>query len=222
MIYAYLRQAPQSLLLSEQQKIIFTFALTQKIQIDKEVIEYSAKHRFVETREEFEKFVHGLKKNDLIIVATLSSLSNFADEAVKIITCFLSRDVTLYVASLGMYINEQTPIGDILPLLNDLREAQKAQSRYIGRPKGSKSYSKFDVSYTQIVNMLKNGQSVSAIARDLQVSRTSLKDYIDSRGIKEIINGSFVSIDKTQASKQIHDKLIICPFENINHNTKGK
>lgn len=221
MIYAYLRQAPQSQLLSEQQKFILSFALTQMIQIDKEVIEYSAKHRPVETREEFEDFVHGLKKNDSIIIATLSSLSNLADEVVKIITCFLSQGVDLFVASSGIHISRLTPIGEILPLLNDLREAQKAQSRQIGRPKGSKSYSKFDVNYTQILDMLKNGQSVSAIARILQVSRTSLKDYIDSRGIKEILNGSFVSIDKTQDSKQTHDKLIICPFENKNHITKG-
>ncbi|MDD5405329.1 MAG: recombinase family protein [Sulfurovaceae bacterium] len=221
MIYAYLRQAPQSLLLSQQQKFILSFALTQLIQIDKEVIEYSAKHRPVEERGEFESFVHGLKENDSIVVATLSSLSNFADEAVKIITCFLSRGVTLFVASSGVCINQSTPIGDILPLLNDLREAQKAQSKHIGRPKGSKSYSKFDASYVKILDLLKNGQSVSAIARELQVSRTSLKDYIDSRGIKEILDSSFVSIDKTQTSEHTHDKLIICPFKNTNHITKG-
>jgi len=221
MIYAYLRQAPQSQLLSEQQKIISTFALTQIIQIDKEVIEYSAKHRPIEAREEFENFVHDLKQKDGIVVATLSSLSNLADEVVKIITCFLSRGVDLFVASSGIHISRLTPIGEILPMLNDLRDAQKARSKHIGRPKGSKSYSKFDSSYTQIVDMLKSGQSVSAIARALQVSRTSLKDYIDSRGIKEIINGSFVSIDKTQISKQTHDKLIICPFENTNHITRG-
>ncbi|MGW8168533.1 MAG: recombinase family protein [Sulfurovaceae bacterium] len=221
MIYAYMRQAPQSQLLSEQQKSILSFALTQMIQIDKEVIEYSAKHRPVEEREEFEGFVHSLKANDSIIVTTLSSLSNLADEGVKIITCFLSRGVDLFVASSGVHINRLTPIGEILPMLNDLREAQKARSKHIGRPKGSKSYSKFDASYTQIVDMLKSGQSVSAIARALQVSRTSLKDYIDSRGIKEILSGSFVSMDKTQASKQTHDKLIICPFENTNHITGG-
>ncbi len=221
MIYAYMRQAPQSQLLSEQQKSILSFALTQMIQIDKEVIEYSAKHRPVEEREEFESFVQSLKENDRIIVATLSSLSNLADEGVKIITCFLSRGVDLFVASSEVYINRLTPIGEILPMLNDLREAQKARSRHIGRPKGSKSYSKFDASYTQIADMLKSGQSVSAIARALQISRTSLKDYIDSRGIKEILNGSFVSMDKAQASKQTHDKLIICPFENTNHITRG-
>jgi hypothetical protein len=65
--------------------------------------------------------------------------------------------------------------------------------------------------------MLNSGQSVSLISRELNVSRSSLKDYIESRGIKDILNDSDI---QKEPSKRLNDKLIICPFEK-NNITKG-
>ena len=217
MTYAYLRQMPNHSNLSDQQRTILSFALTQGLQIDKEVIEYSTKSRPIEEREEFDKFLKSLNENeDVIIVEHLSILSDVVEEIVKVINCMLSRGIVLYLAKTGVKITKMTPLVEVFPLLNDLREAQQAKTGQIGRPKGSRSSSKFDVYQAQIIALLKEGKSVSAIARELNVSRSSLKDYIESRGIKELVKGSWMEIVTPQQVPGIDNTVLICPFEQAN------
>jgi DNA invertase Pin-like site-specific DNA recombinase len=190
--------------------------LTQGLQIDKEVIEYSTKNRPIEEREEFEKFLHTLTEGDIIVVEHLSILSDVVEETVKVINCMLSHGITLFVANSGTSVRKETPLVDVFPLLNDLREAQKAKTGQIGRPKGSRSSSKFDVYQSRIIELLKEGLSVSAIARELNVSRSSLKDYIESRGIRELVNGSWMEIAVPQQIPGADNTVLICPFEQNN------
>jgi DNA invertase Pin-like site-specific DNA recombinase len=216
-IYAYMRQYLNSESVSQQRKAIATFALKKSININKEVIEYTTKNICVEERLEFEKFVHTLKKGDIIVLSDISMFSSSAEDVVKVITCLISRGVEALVANSRASINKETTLREFLPYLNDLRDAQKKVSKTIGRPKGSRSNSKFDSLYSQILKMLNNGDTVSLIAKELNVSRSSLKDYIQSRGIKDILNDS--SLEK-EPSKRLSDKLIICPFDKKNI-TKG-
>lgn len=213
MTYAYLRQMPDNNNMSEQQRNILSFSLTQNIDIDKEVIEYSSKNHLIEERKKFEAFMHSLEEGNTLIIDTLSVLSDRAEELIKIINCMLSRSIDLYIASSKTLINKETTIVEIFPLLNDLREAQKAKSNQIGRPKGSRSSSKFDAYQPQIISLLKEGLNVSAIARELEVSRSSLKDYIESRGIRELVEGSWMEINQPQKISGVDNTLLICPFE---------
>lgn len=212
MTYAYLRQMPDNNM-SKQQRNILSFSLTQNLDIEKEVVEYSSKNHFIEERKKFEEFMHSLKEGDSLVVDTLSVLSNRAEELIKVINCMLSRKIDLYIASSKTFINKKTTIVEVFPLLNDLREAQKAKSNQIGRPKGSRSSSKFDVYQSQIISLLKEGLSVSAIARELGVSRSSLKDYIESRGIRELIEGAWMEINQPEKMSGVDNTLLICPFE---------
>jgi len=219
MTYAYLRQMPNCSNLSQQQRSILSFALTQGLQIDKEVIEYSTKNRPIEEREEFEEFLYSLNEGeDMIVVEHLAILSNAVEELVKLINCMLSREIALYIANTGTVIKKEAMLVDVFPLLNDLREAQKAKTRQIGRPKGSRSSSKFDVYQPQIISLLKEGKSVSAIARELGVSRSSLKDYIESRGIRELVKGSWMEISSSRQIPSVDNTVLICPFEQDNNN----
>ena len=213
MNYAYLRQMPDNNNMSEQQRNILSFSLAQDLEIDKEVVEYSSKNHLIEDREKFEEFMHSLEEGSSLIVDTLSVLSNRAEELIKIINCMLSRSIDLYIASSQKRINKETTIVEIFPLLNDLREAQKAKSNQIGRPKGSRSSSKFDAYQPQIISFLKEGMNVSAIARELSVSRSSLKDYIESRGIRELVEGSWMEINQPQKSASVDNTILVCPFE---------
>ncbi len=213
MIYAYLRQLLGKRNIAQQQSMILSFSLSQGLSIDKEVFEYSNKNRSIEEREQFEKFIHELKEGDAIIVDEIWMLSEKVDEVVKVINCILSRGITLYSASSQTTINIQSPIGDIFPLLNTLREEERSRQNQIGRPKGSRSSSKFDKYQTRIISALKESMNVSAIARELGVSRSSLKDYIESRGIKEMIEGSWVEISPSGYNSETEDKLLICPYE---------
>jgi DNA invertase Pin-like site-specific DNA recombinase len=213
MTYAYLRQIPGHGNLSEQQRHILSFALTRGLQIDKEVIEYSTKQRSIEERHEFEKFLHSLEKGDRIVVEYLAVLSDNVEEVVKVINCMLSRDITLYLAANKIKIDKNTSLVEVFPLLNDLREAQKANTGRIGRPKGSRSSSKFDVYQAQIIAMLKEDMNVSAIARELGVSRSSLKDYIESRGLRDLVKGTWMEIADLQRYENVDNTVLICPFE---------
>lgn len=213
MTYAYLRQMPDSNNMSEQQRNILSFSLTQNLEIEKEVIEYSSKNHPIEERKKFEEFMHSLEEGDILIVDTLSVLSDRAEELIKIINCMLSHKIDLYIASAKTCIDKTTTVVEVFPLLNDLREAQKAKSNQIGRPKGSRSSSKFDAFQPQIITLLKEGMNVSAIARELNVSRSSLKDYIESRGIKELVEGSWMEISQPQNISGVDNTILVCPFE---------
>ena len=218
MTYAYLRQMPDNVNLSDQQRNILSFSLTQGMEIDKEVIEYSTKNHPIEERKQFEEFLHSVEDGDTLVVDTLSVLSDKAEEMIKVFNCMLSRDIDLYVASMHLHVTKETPIVRIFPLLNDLREAQKARSNQIGRPKGSRSSSKFDVYQAQIISLLREGMNVSAIARELGVSRSSLKDYIESRGIRELVEGSWMEINTLKQVQGVDNTVLICPFEQEKEN----
>jgi len=226
MTYAYLRQMSDNANLPDQQRNILSFSLTQGLEIDKEVIEYSTKNHPIEERKQFESFLHSMSDGDYLVVDSLSVLSDRAEEMIKVFNCLLTHNIELYIAGIQLHISRETPIVKVFPLLNDLREAQQAKSNQIGRPKGSRSSSKFDIYQTQIISLLREGMNVSAIARELGVSRSSLKDYIESRGIRELIEGSWMEISNTKQVPGVDNTVLICPFEQErdaqkNHKRKG-
>jgi len=213
MNYAYLRQIPDSHSMSHQQQVILSYSLTQKLEIDKEVIEYSSKNHLIEDRDKFEEFMHSLEEGSSVVIDTLSVLSSRTEELIKIINCMLSRKIILYIASAKRIVSQQTTLVEIFPLLNDLREEQKAKSNQIGRPKGSRSPSKFDIYQPQIISFLKEGMNVSAISRELGISRSSLKDYIESRALRELTEGSWMEIVPNQDLREVDNTVLVCPFE---------
>ena len=217
MNYAYLRQIPESHSMPQQQRVILSYSLTKKLEIDKEVVEYSSKNHLIEDRDKFEEFMHSLEEGSSVVVDSLSVLSSRTEELIKIINCMLSRKIILYIASAKKVVSKNTTLAEIFPLLNDLREEQKAKSNQIGRPKGSRSSSKFDVYQPQIISFLKEGMNVSAIARELGISRSSLKDYIESRSLRELTEGSWMEIVPNQDLTKVDNTVLVCPFE---QNTK--
>lgn len=212
MIYSYTRQIPTLSNLIEQQKDILSFAINRGLKIDKEVVEYATKNLSIEERGEFESFLQSMQMGDSVIISTLSILSDRASELIKVINCMLSRGIDVWIANSNILLNRDTNMVEIFPLLNELSELEKKKSTSIGRPKGSRSNSKFDIYKTEIITLLNDGLSVSAIARELSVSRSSLKDYIESRGLKELLSGDW--IEKSQANGGgLDNVLLICPFE---------
>ncbi len=211
MNYAYIRQMPHFVPLSQQQRDILSFAMEHHLDIEKEVVEYSSKNVSLDERKDFESFMQNIRKGDRLVISSFAVISDKVEEIVKVINCILSHEATLYICAPETKIDGSTKLIDVFPLLNDLRQAQEEKRVQIGRPKGSRSSSKFDVYHAQIIAMLKEEMSVSAIARELGVSRSSLKDYIESRGLKELIGGSWMK--ELPASRQIENVVLICPFE---------
>jgi len=213
MTYAYIRQVPEFPALTVQKRDILAFSLQKEINIDKEVVEYASKNLILDKREEFDQFLQSMKVGNMIIVSDLMVLSDRAEELIKVITCVLSHEVDLHIVNSGLLINKDTKMENIFPLLNKLRTQEKEKTTQIGRPKGSKSTSKFDVYQGEVISLLSEGRSVSAIARELEVSRSSLKDYIESRGIKELVQSAWQQVQNISHITGLDNVVLICPFE---------
>lgn len=211
--YSYRRQVPGFPSLAAQQHQIHAFALAKNLKIDKEVVEYATKNLLLDEREEFETFLRSMQDGNTVIVSSLSILSDRTDELVKVINCMLTHNVDLWIASSDMLFNRETSMIEVFPLLNTLRQEEQTKNKQIGRPKGSKSNSKFDVYHGKIISLLMDGLSVSAIARELEVSRSSLKDYIESRSIKDLVEGVGTNMPEVNAQRGMDNIVLICPFE---------
>jgi len=213
MVYTYIRQAPGFPHLSTQQRDILSFSLNKELKIDKEVVEYARKNLMIDEREEFEYFLQSMRDGNTVIVSSLSILSDRAEELIKVFNCILKHSVNLWIVNSNLLVNKKTNMVEIFPLLNALRKDGKQKTNQIGRPKGSKSNSKFDVYHGRIISLLREGKNVSAIARELKVSRSSLKDYIESRGIKELVEGAWKQISEAKSVRGMDNIVLICPFE---------
>jgi len=213
--YSYRRQVPGFPTLATQQHDILAFASRKGLSIDKEVVEYATKNLRIEEREEFEAFLRSMKEGNTVIVSELSILSDRAEELIKVINCMLTHDVSLWVVSANLLLNKETNMVDIFPLLNGLRQEANDKNKQIGRPKGSKSSSKFDVYHREIISLMTEGMSVSAVARELEVSRSSLKDYIESRSIKELVEGAGKQMGES-VNGGMDNIVLICPFDETN------
>lgn len=211
--YSYRRQVPGFPSLATQQHDIIAFALGKELKIDKEVVEYATKNLLIEERAEFETFLRSMVDGNTVIVASLAILSDRAEELIKVINCMLTHNVGLWIVDANMLLNRDSTLVDICPLLNELRKESSKKTKSIGRPKGSKSNSKFDVYHGEIISLLSEGTSVSAISRILGVSRSSLKDYIESRGIKELLEGTGKQAREGTVQKDMDNIILICPFE---------
>lgn len=222
MIYAYMRQIPDLPHLTTQQSDILSFSLKKELKIDKEVVEYATKNLLLDEREEFEMFLQSMEEGNTVIISSLCILSDRVEELIKVINCMLSHSVNLWIVDSNIVMNKETNMVEIFPLLNVLRSEEKGKTNHIGRPKGSKSSSKFDVYQREIISLLGEGLSVSAIARKLEVSRSSLKDYIESRGIKELIEGAWIEMNQSQGVKGMDNIVLVCPFEKDRKEKKQK
>ena len=145
------------------------------------------------------------------MVASLSILSTRVDELVKIINCVLSHEVDLWLCDIHLLINRYSQMSDVFPVLEEQRKKPKDKLQ-IGRPKGSKSSSKFDMYHSEIMTMLSQHNTVSAISRTLNVSRSSLKDYIESRELKSLVTSLGRAAEGLEG-KEVDNIILICPFE---------
>ncbi len=213
MVYAYMRQVPGFPHLTTQQSDILAFALRNELNIDQEVVEYATKNLLLDERKDFEAFLQTMQDGYTVIVSSLFVLSDKVEELIKVINCMLSHNVNLWIVDSNMLMNKETSMVEIFPLLNALREEEKEKTNQIGRPKGSKSSSKFDIYQREIISFLREGMNVSAIARELDVSRSSLKDYIESRGIRELVEGAWMELNPSEGERDMDNIVLICPFE---------
>lgn len=183
-----------------QQKQILKYAHHHDLKIDTTEIENSDPTLELEERKEFKGFLRSLSKNDHIIIFDLLTFSNHVEELVKIFECLLTRSISVHIADVNICIHVDSKPLVLLDLLVKQRELNKKldKEKAQGRPKGRMSKSKFDAYRPQIIEFLENRTSISEIAKILQVSRTSLKDYVNSRGLKELVKAKMTLLQSSR------------------------
>ncbi|HHD83855.1 MAG TPA: recombinase family protein [Campylobacteraceae bacterium] len=189
MIVAYLRGKNRNFSISFQQEYLISYALKKGIAIDFTEIDDDPFSTILEERSTLLSLLHSLKEGDRILVYDLWVISKKVGELTKVFDCILKNGVSVIIARQDVVIDDKTSLKTLVYLLSEQREQNlHAQHKVMGRPKGSFSKSKFDKYKSEILDMLEQHLSVSEIAKRLGVSRSSLKDYINSRSLKEIVD----------------------------------
>lgn len=195
----------------EQLKLINGYVDQKGISIQEELVDQTSQSKRLIDRDEVVRFFRTLNGDTLIVYDTWT-LSSDIEDLVQMFSCLLKNDNTIHFVKQGVVIDRKSDTMVVLGLIDQLRQVlQDDAKKGIGRPRGSKSSSKFDIHLDAILGLLKQGKSVSEIARVLSVSRSSLKDYIESRELKEVVIG-VVSVGSDADAEAMVVSTIKCPI----------
>lgn len=210
MTVAYIRPDKNFLSAHEQLQYINSYAVANNIVIDDEFIDYTSQNKRLDERTNVTSYFQSKVASTLLIYDVWALTTNMED-LIQMISCLLKNKYTVHIIEHSVVVSQDSSAMLIMGLMDQLRQKLKNDAkRTIGRPKGSRSNSKFDVYLNDIMDFIREKKSVSEMARILNVSRSSLKDYIESRELKQIASGSLITQVQEDAEEQVINT-IICP-----------
>jgi len=210
MTVVYIRPDKNFLSAHEQLQYINSYAIANNLVIDDEFIDYTSQNKRLDERTNVTSYFQSKAAATLLIYDVWTLTTNMED-LIQMISCLLKNRYTVHIIKHSVAISQESSAMLILGLMDQLRQKLKNDAkRMIGRPKGSRSNSKFDVYFNEIIEYIREKKSVSEMARLLNVSRSSLKDYIESRELKQIASGSLVTKIAEDPEEQVINT-IICP-----------
>ena len=212
MVIAYIRPDKLFDAVHEQLQAINAYALANNIAIDDELIDQKSQNKRLEERGDVTSYFQS-RSNSILLVYDVWVLSTNMEDLIQMFSCLLKNNFSVHFIKQSIVMTQQSSSMLVLGLMDQLRQRVQSESKkVIGRPKGSKSTSKFDKYINEIIGFIKEKKSVSEMARLLGVSRSSLKDYIESRELKELASSSLVLQTPQNAEEQVINR-ILCPNE---------
>jgi len=203
MVIAYIRPDKYFDAAHNQLRIINSYALSNNLIIDEEFIDQTSQNKRLDTRVDVTEYFRS-KSGSTLLVCDVWVLSTNMEDLIQMLSCLLKNHFSVYFIKQSVMISEQSSVMLVLGLMDQLRKKMQNESkRVIGRPKGSRSESKFDKHIKEILSYIKEKKSVSEMARLLNVSRSSLKDFIESRELKEVAFGSLLPKVEENAEQQV-------------------
>ena len=210
MVHAYIRSDKNFETAYEQLKFINLYAGQKNLTIDDEFIDQKSQNKRLDERDEVASYFK-LGAGGTLLVYDAWVLSTNMEDAVQMFSCLLKNSYEVHFVKQSVIITKESDVMLVLGLIDQLRQTlQDNSKKSIGRPKGSRSSSKFDRYHNEILSHIKANKSVSEIARLLHVSRSSLKDYIESRELKDFASGYAVHETPANAEANVINK-ITCP-----------
>jgi hypothetical protein len=210
MTVSYIRHDKHFNTAHEQLQMINSYVMSKDIVVDDEFIDQVSLNKRLSERKEVTKFFQSRTKVNLLIY-DVWVLSTDMEDLIQMFSCLFKNEYTIHFIKHSVIISKESPVMLVLGLIDQLRQhLQDESKKVVGRPKGSRSSSKFDRYINEIILYIKEKKSVSDMARLLNVSRSSLKDYIESRDLKKVAFGSLLPKEIKNAEEQIINT-ISCP-----------
>ncbi len=203
MIYGYIRVSTDKQTTENQRFEILQFAQEKKLSIDSWVEETISATKHLKERK-LGTLLSEMKKDDVLIVTELSRLGRSLMEVMSILHSLMEKQAKVYTTKeryeLGNNINSKV-LAFAFSLSAEIERSmissrtkealarKKSEGRRLGRPKGSLStITKLTGKETVIRELLQKNIPVAAIARILNVHRLTVRNYILSRKLSEVIN----------------------------------
>ena len=197
MIYGYIRVSTDKQSVENQRFEINNFCSSGNIRIDKWIEEKISGNMAVEKRK-LGSLLKRLSREDVLICSEISRLGRNLMMIMSILNECMQKEIKVWTIKdnyrLGNDINSKVlafAFGLSAEIERNLisqrtREAlarKKNEGIKLGRPKGKTGKLKLTKKDAQIRHLLRNGTSISAIARKMKVSRTTATKYIKEMGV---------------------------------------
>lgn len=221
MAIAYIRPDKNFGSAFDQLKLIKSYAYANDIEITQKLVEQTARSKKEQGRIKATEFFRLHPKEDLVI-ADIWVFGENIEEITQSFNCLFKNDLKVHIIQKSVIVTKNSSAMFVLSLLDNVRQAfAQNKEKKVGRPKGSRSASKFDIYLEEIMGYIQEGKSVSEMARLLGVSRSSLKDYIESRELKKIAKENFLLKKETNKEQEMI-KTVQCPDEILKNKHKEK
>lgn len=210
MTLAYIRPDKNFITVHEQLQQINSYASKHNLLIDDEFVDQISQNKRLSERTHITHYFQSRQKAVLLVYDVWVLTTNMED-LIQMFSCLLKNEFQVHFIKQSVIMTQESSTMLTLGLMDQLRQKlQEDSKKLIGRPKGSRSSSKFDHYIAEIINFIQEKKSVSEMARLLGVSRSSLKDFIESRELKEVALGSLVYELQENAEEQVIST-ITCP-----------
>ena len=160
---AYLRVSTRSQDLANQKLTILEFSQKRRFAIDR-FIESRISSRQSPLERRIEELLAALEPGDRLLVSELSRLGRSLSQVIQIVDTLVHRKIRFIAIKEGL-------------------AAAKAKGKLLGRPKGALGTSKLDGKEQDIRVLLGKKVSKASIAKILDVSRSALYHFIETRKI---------------------------------------
>ena len=196
---AFLRVSTRSQDLDNQKLAILDYAQKKQFAVDR-FIELQSSSLKVRHKEHVGEMLDSLKPGDRLIVSELSRLGRSLGQVIQIVDTLVHRKIRftavkegitfegkqdlqtkVMVALFGLFAEVERDL--ISERTKEGLASARAQGKLLGRPKGQPGKSKLDGKEQDIKTLLNKNVSLSSMAKMLDVSRTALYHFIDTRKI---------------------------------------
>lgn len=196
---AYLRVSKDSQDVKNQKLSILEFAQKEKIEVD-QFVEITVSSRKTTKERKIDLLLEQLETGDMLIVSELSRMGRSVGEIITTVDTLVKKKIRFIAVKEGIRLNGsqdmQTKVmvtmfslfAEIERDLISMRTkeglaAAKASGKKLGRPKGTLGKSKLDGREDEIKKLLALNVSRASIAKITGVDRSTLHNFIRSRGL---------------------------------------